>query len=212
MTAQPAEIDDVDQLQSQRVLVVDEYEIVQEGLWSILTDQPWVSACLVASTAEAAWQIARRQHPQLVLISSGLPGGAAFGLCRAFRERLPHVRVVLTAADGRISAASGRQHGVAGAICKQMPADSMAEALLRVVAGERVFPQAAAAPAGLRLTPRESEVLRRVAEGWTDSEVAAALCLSRHTIKQCVREIYRKLEVRNRAEAAGRARTLGLLP
>jgi two-component system nitrate/nitrite response regulator NarL len=118
---------------------------------------------------------------------------------------------VLTAADGRISAAAGRLHGAVGAICKQMPAEPIADALRRIVAGERVFPRAVEAEAGLRLSAREFEVLSRVAAGHTNSEVADALCLSRHTIKQCVSEVYRKLGVRNRTEASGRARELGLL-
>lgn len=203
--------DDIDDLQAQRVLVVDEFEMVQEGLWSILTEQPWVASCLVASTAETAWQIARRQHPQVVLISSTLADDAAFALCRAFRERMPHVRVVLTAADGRISAAAGRLHGAVGYISKQMPATAIVDALRRIVEGDRVFPKAQYAEGGVRLTARELDVLRRVASGCSNGEVANALCLSRHTIKQCVSEVYRKLDVRNRTEASGRARELGLL-
>lgn len=203
--------DDLDDFQPQRVLVVDEYEMVQEGLWSILTEQPWVSACLVASTAETAWQIARRQHPQVVLISSSLADGAAFQLCRAFRERMPHVRVVLTAGDGRISAAVGRLHGAVGCVPKQMPAVSIVDTVRRIVAGDRVFPRRVETTAGVRLTARELEVLRRVASGHSNGEVAEALCLSRHTIKQCVSDVYHKLDVRNRTEASSRARELGLL-
>jgi DNA-binding NarL/FixJ family response regulator len=200
-----------DALQAQRVLVVDEYEVVQEGLCAILTEQPWVSACLVASTAESAWQIARRQHPQVVLISSSLADGAALVLCRLFRDRMPHVRVVLTTGEGRVSAATGRLHGAVGAVSKHLPTSAIADAIRRVVSGDRVFARAAAADAGVRLGRRELEVLGLVASGHTNGEIAAALCLSRHTIKQCVSEVFRKLEVRNRAEASSRARELGLL-
>ena len=201
---------DADELQAQRVLVVDELEMVQEGLSSILAEQPWVSGCLVASTAEDAWHIARRQYPQIVLISATLANGAAFTLCRALREQMPHIRVILTA-DGRISAATGRLHGAAGFISKRMPAAVITDALRRVIEGERVFPRLVPAETGVRLTPRELDVLRRVASGCSNGEVAEALCLSRHTIKQCVSELYRKLGVRNRTEASGRARELGLL-
>jgi DNA-binding NarL/FixJ family response regulator len=211
VTQQALDHDDIDDLREQRVLVVDEHEMVQEGLCSILTEQPWVSACLVASTAETAWQIARRQHPQVVLISSSLADGAAFPLCRAFRERMPHVRVVLTAGDGRISAAVGRLHGAVGCISKQVPATSIADTMRRIVAGDRVFQRTMQAVPGVRLSGRELEVLRRIASGHSNAEVADAMCLSRHTIKQCVSDMYRKLDVRNRTEASGRARELGLL-
>jgi DNA-binding NarL/FixJ family response regulator len=197
-------------MQAQRVLVVDEQEIAQEGLSSILTQQSWVAGCLVASTAETAWLIARRQHPQLVVVSSTLADGAAFVLCREFREHMPHMRVVL-AADGRMSAAAARLHGAVGYISKQMPASAIADVIRRIAAGDQAFPRAVQVEVGLRLTARQHDVLTRVAAGCSNAEVATALCLSRHTIKQCVSELYRKLDVRNRAEAASRARELGLL-
>lgn len=195
----------------QRVLVVDENELVQAGLRSILVDEPWVASCLTAPSAEIAWRVAQRHHPQLVLVSTSLGGRTALELCRAFRERMPHVRVVLMSGEGRISAAMGKLNGAAASLSKQMPRQVIASALLAVAEGAKVFPRDTGSPA-VRLSPRELDILQHLAMGLSNPEVATALSLSRHTVKQHTSAVYRKLGVRNRAQAASRAQALGLIP
>ncbi len=199
-----------DRCRPQRVLVVDEHELVQAGLRAVLVDEPWVASCLVATSAETAWQVARRHHPQMVLVSTSLGGRSAFELCRAFQERMPYVRVVLMSGEGPVSAALALLHGAAGSLSKQMPAGTIAAALRRVADGARVFPKDTG-PRAARLSTRERDVLQQVASGLSNREVGASLHLSRHTVKQHTSAVYRKLGVRNRAEAASRARELGLL-
>jgi DNA-binding NarL/FixJ family response regulator len=101
-------------------------------------------------------------------------------------------------------------HGAAGSLSKQMPAGAIAAALKRVAEGARVFPKDTG-PRAVQLSARERAVLRQVASGLSNREVAASLNLSRHTVKQHAGSVYRKLGVRNRAEAASRVRELGLL-
>ncbi|GAB3857633.1 nitrate/nitrite response regulator protein NarP [Nocardioides maradonensis] len=200
-----------DHCRLQRVLVVDENELLQAGLRAVLADQPWVASCLLATDAVTAWQIAQRNHPQLVVISTSLGGRSALELCRAFRERMPHVRVVLLAGEGRVSAAMALQHGAVASLSKQMPRQVIAGALERVAEGARIFPKEQAAP-HVRLSPRELDILQHVSSGLSNPEVASVLNLSRHTVKQHTSAVYRKLGVRNRAQAASRAQELGLLP
>lgn len=200
-----------DDCRLQRVLVVDENELVQAGLRSILVDEPWVAACLIAPSAEVAWRVAQRHQPQLVLVSTSLGGRSALALCRTFRDRMPHVRVVLMSGEGRVSAAMGALNGATASLSKQMPRQAIAAALHKVAGGARVFPKDTGNPA-VRLSPRELDILQHLAEGLSNPEVAAALCLSRHTVKQHTSAVYRKLGVRNRAQAASRAQELGLLP
>jgi DNA-binding NarL/FixJ family response regulator len=200
-----------DRCQLQRVLVVDENELLQAGLRAVLVEQPWVASCLVATSAETAWHVARRHHPQLVLVSTSLGGRSALELCRLFRQRMPHVRVVLLSGEGRVSAAMALQHGAVASLSKQMPRQVLAGALEKVAEGAKIFPKEQALT-HVRLSPRELDVLQHVSSGLSNPEVARLLNLSRHTVKQHTSAVYRKLGVRNRAQAASRAQELGLLP
>ncbi|NBE50004.1 response regulator [Streptomyces sp. YC537] len=195
----------------QRVLCVDENELVQAGLRSILSDEPWVASCLVAPSMEVAWQVARRHRPQLVLVSTSLGGRSGLELCTTFKKHMSHVRVVLMSGEGRLSAAQALHHGADASLSKHMPRAAIAAVLRRVAEGGRVFPKDAGPPA-VQLSPRELDILQHVASGLSNPEVAATLNLSRHTVKQHTSAVYRKLGVRNRAQAASRAQELGLLP
>lgn len=205
-----ASYDDERQCQLQRVLVVDEHELVQAGLKSVLSGQAWVASCLVAGTAEMAWMVAQRHRPQLVLVSTSLGGKTALELCQVFRERMPHVRVVLMSGEGRVSAAMGSLHGAAASLSKQMPVTGIVAALQRVAEGARVFPRDRGSDT-VRLSNRELQILQHVAAGMSNPEVAASLNLSRHTVKQHTSAVYRKLGVRNRTQAASRAQEMGYL-
>src|SRR5580765_3316212 len=170
----------LDRCQQQRVLLVEEHELLLAGLRSVLMDQPWVSSCFVATSAESAWQVAQRYKPQLVLVSTSLGGRTGIDLCRAFKARMPYVRVFLMTGEGRVSAALGLLHGAAGALSKQMPTAALVAALERVAGGARIFPKAATS-AGTRLSARELDVLQQLSSGLSNVEVAASLNLSRHT-------------------------------
>jgi DNA-binding NarL/FixJ family response regulator len=199
-----------DRCQLQRVLVVDEHELVQAGLRAVLMNEPWVASCLGAGSAELAWQVARRHQPQLALVSTSLGGRSALELCHAFRERMPYVRVVLVSGEGRVSAALASTHGAVASLSKQMPTAAIVAALKRVAEGGRVFPKDDV-PGAVQLSKRELDVLQHLVLGLSNPEVAALLNLSRHTVKQHTSTVYRKLGVRNRAQAASRAQELGLV-
>jgi two-component system response regulator DesR len=199
-----------DRCQAQRVLIVEEHELLQAGLRAVLLDEPWVTSCLGVATADLAWQVARRHQPQLVLVSTSLPGRSGLDLCREFHAQLPHVRVVLMSGEGRMSAALALLNGAVAALPKQMPTAALVAAVKRVAEGGRVFPKDTG-PLPLRLSKRELDVLRHLVSGLSNPEMALSLNLSRHTVKQHTSAVYRKLGVRNRAQAASRAQELGLV-
>ncbi len=199
-----------DGCQPQRVLVVDENELMQAGLSAVLAQASWVTACFVAGSAEAALQAVRRHQPQLVLISASLGGRSGPDLCRVIRQRMPHIKVVLMTGEGRIPAALAVSLGAVGAFSKHMSRGAIITAMQRVAEGARVFPKGWIAQE-VRLSRRELDVLQHVAAGLSNPETAATLNLSRHTVKQHTSSVYKKLGVRNRAEAASRAQELGLL-
>ncbi|GAB4009925.1 response regulator transcription factor [Nocardioides ultimimeridianus] len=194
----------------QRVLIVDELELMQAGLRSVLNAAPWVQGCLVAGTAEAALQAVRRYRPQVVLVSTSLAGRSGPDLCRVLRDTMPYVRVVLMSGEGPLSAPVAASLGAVGALSKNMTRGALLAALKRVAEGGRVFPKGPPAPQ-TQLSRRELDVLQHLAAGLSNPETASTLNLSRHTVKQHTSAVYRKLGVRNRAEAASRAQELGLI-
>lgn len=205
-----ATLETQDRCRPQRVLVVDEHELIQLGLRAVLDEAEWVETCFIAGSHENALHIARRHHPQIVLISASLGGRSALELCRELRGSMPHVKVVLMAGEGRISASMALSLGAVGALSKHLPHQAIVDMTKRIADGARVFPKGDMAPE-VHLSRRESDVLQHLACGLSNPEVADVLNLSRHTVKQHTSAVYRKLGVRNRAEAASRAQELGLL-
>ena len=123
---------------------------------------------------------------------------------------MPYIRVVVMSGDGQLSAPLAASLGAVAALSKNMTRGALLSALKRVVEGGRVFPKSPPAPE-TQLSKRELDVLQHLAAGLSNPETASTLNLSRHTVKQHTSAVYRKLGVRNRAEAASRAQELGLI-
>ncbi|UZD54561.1 response regulator [Caldimonas aquatica] len=167
----------------------------------------------------------------LALIDLGLPDGSGVEVVAALRESQPDAQaVVVTIHDDDDHLFPALQAGAFGYLLKEQPKEQLAEQLQRITQGEpplspsiarrviayfasqaRNQPQQAEPllPA-VQLTERENEVLLRVAKGFTLPEIGVQLGLSRHTIADYVKQIYRKLNVSSRAEAALEAQRLGL--
>ncbi len=193
-----------------RVLIVDDHEVVHWGLRALLSGQEWVERCLVASNAEDALELTERWEPHVALVDLFLGSASGAELCRELRRRSPGTNVLLFSGSGRMSAAAARAAGAAGFVSKGLGARDVMAAIRAIGRGGQVFGEApAAAEAGL--TERERQVLGLVATGATNREIAEQLHLSHHTVKDYTRNVFRKLEVRNRAEAVQRAQRLGLL-
>lgn len=199
-----------DRCRPQRILVVDELELIQVGLRSVLTEQAWVSSCLGTSSVDVAWQLARRHHPQIALVSDSLPGTPGLELCRQFRARLPLIKVVLMAGTRPVPMRLAMTNGAVGSLPKELPTASLVSAVRRVAEGARVFRREPAWPGG-GLSVRELQVIQHLVAGLSNPEMAAVMSLSAWTVKQYTSGIYRKLGVRNRAQAATRALELGLV-
>jgi two-component system response regulator DesR len=192
-------------------MVVDDNELTPAGLRAVLEDEPWVESCLAAGTVEAAWSLARRYHPQVVLLNTSVRGRPGIELCGAFRSQMPYVKVVLMSGDGTVPSSLARSSGAVGILQKHVPVAGIVSAVRKVAEGGRVFPKGTEGADTAGLSPRELDVLRCLVAGLSNPEVALRLNLSRHTVKQHASVVYRKLGVRNRAEAAGRAHVLGLI-
>lgn len=193
-----------------RVLVVDDHAVVHWGFRLMLTQQPWVERCLTASNAAEAVELARRYRPHVAVVDLFIGEESGAQVCERLRATDPSVRVLLCSGAGEISASAARAAGASGFAYKDWPASKIAAAVRHVGLGGMVFERQDRTSV-LGLSDREREVLGLMAAGSTNPEIAAALHLSPHTIKEHTSSLYRKLEVRNRTEAVQKAQRLGLL-
>ena len=193
-----------------RVLVVDDHEVVHWGLRLMLGEQPWVERCVSARNFEEALALTRRYQPHVALVDLFVGQESGAEICERLRAERPPPNVLLISGAGRINPNAARAAGAAGFISKDWPAADIAGAVRMVGLGMTVF-RPHEAPGGPPLTEREREVLDLIAGGSTNREIAEQLFLSPHTVKEHTSSLYRKLQVRNRAEAVQKAQRLGLI-
>ena len=203
-----------------RVVVVDEQPVVRRGVAAALIGEPGVVFAGEAHSVEAAVDIAARARPDVVLVDYRLPDMCAPEAAPRLRAAMPGARLVLfTAERGAPALEAALRAGFDGCVLKDTPMAGVVDAVRRVAAGETVLdprlrPVAAGASrprAAPPLTRREYEVLRRVAMGETNEEIARAIGLSRNTVKTYLQTALGKLGARNRIEALARATEAGLL-
>jgi two-component system response regulator DesR len=195
---------------SLRVLVVDDHDVVHWGFRLLLDRQRWVERCDAASSAEEALEAAERLQPDVALVDLFLGGRSGADLTAELKARSPGTRVLLISGAGTVSRSVARAAGASGFVSKDWGAPDVVKAVRMVALGMEVFGPQADQPAP-SLTSREREVLEEIASGATNREIGQRLHLSPHTIKEHTSSIYRKLEVRNRAEAVKDAQRLGLI-
>jgi DNA-binding NarL/FixJ family response regulator len=217
-----------------RVLVVDDQRLVREGIASLLGIQPGISVVGTAATGKEAVERVLALDPHVVLMDVRMPEMDGVEAVAVLRRRAPGCRVVmLTTFDDEEYVVQALRAGAAGYLLKDLPAAELAEAVRLTHAGVTQLDHAAAAhvaaahvaaahvaaalsahpaPAPVDgLTERETEVLRLVAAGATNREIAARLYLSEGTVKNHVSRILGRLGLRDRTQAAVHARDHGLL-
>jgi DNA-binding NarL/FixJ family response regulator len=206
-----------------RVLVVDDQRLVREGIASLLDIQPGISVVGMAATGKEAIEQALALTPDVVLMDVRMPEMDGVDAVAVLRHRAPDCRVVmLTTFDDEEYVVQALRAGAAGYLLKDLPAAELAEAVRLAHAGVTQLDRAAArhvaaalsthTPAAAdALTGRETEVLRMVAAGATNREIAARLYLSEGTVKNHISRILSRLGLRDRTQAAIYARDHGLL-
>lgn len=189
--------------------MVDDHAVVQWGFRLLLGRQAWIGRCDAATTSEEAVDLVERQQPDVALVDLFLGERSGADLCETIREVSPRTRVLLISGAGWISPATAKTAGASGFISKDWSAEEVANAVRMVGRGMTVFARQAEGPA-TPLSSREREVLGLIGEGATNREIAERLYLSPHTVKDHTTALYRKLGVRNRAEATRKAEQHGL--
>ncbi len=214
-----------------RLLLVDDHALFREGLKAIINAQPDFEVVGEAGDGLEAVVKARELRPDLVLMDIRMPGMDGLEALLRIRHAAPETKVVvLTVENDQQQLFRAVKYGAQGYLLKELPAQKVLEMLRAALRGEAALPPALAAcileefrrlsrqqetaassSEITPLTPREAEVLSRIALGATDKEIAAALHISLYTVKSHVRNILSKLQVNSRHEAARYARQLGLI-
>jgi DNA-binding NarL/FixJ family response regulator len=199
------------------VLVVDDHEMFSEALAMLLAHQPDVRLVGSAREAEEALRLCLAETPDIVLMDIDLPEVDGVEATRRIRSACPDTKViVLTGIDSLVVIASALAAGACGYVPKTRAVDDLMTVLHRAAAGELVMPEADLAPvleqlragrpesadgALRRLTPREAEILRALADGAGIPEIATSLGISAQTVQSHVKNILAKLGVHSRLEA-----------
>jgi DNA-binding NarL/FixJ family response regulator len=213
-----------------RVLVADDQELIREGIASLLGIQPGITVVGTARDGETAAELAAALAADVVLMDVRMPGGDGTEATARIRRELPGCQVVmLTTFDDEEYVVQALRAGAAGYLLKDLPAAELAAAVRLAHAGIAQFGAQAAGrlaaaiarqdqpappqsdPADPVLTARETDVLRLVARGATNREIASRLFLSEGTVKNHLSRILTRLGLRDRTQAAIYAHDHGLL-
>jgi DNA-binding NarL/FixJ family response regulator len=212
-----------------RILLVDDQKLMREGLRILLELEPDLQVVGEAGDGQAALTIYAQLQPDVVLMDVRMPGLDGVEATWRLHERWPDARIIiLTTFDDDEYIFEGLRAGAQGYLLKDVSGQELAEAVRTVAAGgaliepsvarrvlaefARLAPPARPPEAGLaeELSEREREVLELLAQGHTNREIARRLSLAEGTVKNYVTNILQKLGVRDRTQAAVRARELGL--
>ncbi|RLS77375.1 MAG: DNA-binding response regulator [Planctomycetota bacterium] len=197
------------------VLIVDDHEIVRQGLISLMRDSP-IRICGEAATPDEAIRQARKLHPDVVMLDVRLGDRDGLDVIKRIRAAAPGVRVVmLSAFDNPTYVARAVSAGAHDYVLKTASRGDLIAAVTGAAAGAApsrngelrkvavaMAKREPATDSGVPLTPRETQVLRQIAMGLANQEIADALEISVETVKEHVQNLLRKLSVSDRTQAA----------
>jgi len=189
-------------------LIVDDHEVVLEGLRLSLSRAPHIRVIGEASDGASAVPLAERRRPNVVIMDVRMPGMDGLEATKILTQKVPESAVLIfTAYSERSLLGRGLESGAKGYILKEAPHQTLVRAIEKVAAGEG-YVDPALMPAfltgkdkGDMLTTREREILQLLADGMSNADVAAKLFISQETVKSHVRHILAKLEADTRTHA-----------
>ncbi|WP_406479581.1 response regulator [Streptomyces platensis] len=199
-----------------RVLLAEDQSMVREALAALLSLEDDLEVVAQAARGDEVLPAAREHAVDVALLDIEMPGLNGLDAAAALRDALPAVRTVILTTFGRPGyLRRAMEAGADAFLVKDAPAARLADAIRRVLRGERVIDPALAAAAladgASPLTEREREVLLTAADGATNAEIAATLQLSPGTVRNYLSTAIQKTGARNRAEAVRTARDKGWL-
>jgi DNA-binding NarL/FixJ family response regulator len=200
-----------------RILVVDDHFMVRMGLCASLNVEPDMEVIAEVGSGQSAVDAYRKHRPSLVIMDVRLPGLSGAEATAAMVREFPDARVLmLSTHSGEEEIYRSLQAGARGYVLKSVMREELLRAIREVCSGRRyldpaVVPLLAQREGHRSLTGRELEVLRMVAKGLGNKEIAAALNIAEVTVKLHVSHVLEKLNVKHRTEAATAAFQRGIL-
>jgi DNA-binding NarL/FixJ family response regulator len=202
---------------STRILLVDDHDVVREGLRALLSRREGFDVVSQAGTVAESISEAKRVKPDVIVMDVRLPDGSGIEACREIREAMPETKVIILtsyADDEAVFAAI--LAGASGYVLKQTRGSALADAIAAVARGESLLDPAVTQRVMERvragrskaedpldvLNAQERKILELIAEGKTNKEIAGEVFLSDKTVKNYVSNILTKLNLRRRSEAA----------
>ena len=200
-----------------RVMIVDDHEVVREGLRSLLRRRQELAVVGEADSVASAIEEARRTEPDVVIMDVRLPDGSGVEACRQIRAERPDTKVLMLTSYGDDEAVfASIMAGAIGYLLKQTSTNTLIEAIERAMKGESLLDPAVTQRVLERvrsgkqdedeelalLSEQERKILDLIAKGMTNREIAKEIFLSDKTVKNYVSSILSKLSLRRRSEAA----------
>jgi DNA-binding NarL/FixJ family response regulator len=209
-----------------RIVIADDHAVVRRGLRDTLEEEPDMAVVGEAASGAEVLELAARLLPTVVLLDLRMPGADGVQIARQLRLRCPSARVLIfTSYEDDAYLMGALRAGAHGYLLKTTPPDRVVASVRAVAGGERLIgpelldrvlssfealsQEHAQAASGLG--PNEVAMLRLIAEGATNRQIAASLFWSEITVKRRLHDIFRKLGVTDRAQAVAEAMSRGLI-
>ena len=190
-----------------RVFSVDDHPLLREGIAALVNNQPDMVLVAEASNGAEAIQLFKQHLPDVTLMDLRLPDMSGIDIVIAIRSEFPEARIImLTTFEGDVEIHRALQAGARGYLLKNMPPSELLDVIRQVHAGKKRIPpeiasQLAEHMSDQNLTEREVEVLRQVADGNRNRDIAKNLFISEETVKVHIKHIMEKLGAADRTQA-----------
>ena len=213
-----------------RIFVVDDLRLLREGLVALLAEQEEITVVGTAASGSKALEKIKELRPDVALIDIGMPGKDGLTVTQTLRREAPEVKVIILGMpDLNEEIMACIEAGAAGYVLKEAAFDYLVETIRAVHQGESFCsPRLAASlfsriaelvserrpaipPGAIKLTAREVEIIKEIAEGLSNQEIAQRLSIQPQTVKNHVHNILDKLQLHNRLETVHYARERNLL-
>ena len=190
-----------------RIFSVDDHPLLREGISALVNNQPDMTVAGEAATGAEALQLFKQLQPDVTLLDLRLPDMSGIDILIAIRTEFPDARIImLTTFEGDVEIHRALQAGARGYLLKNMPPSELLDVIRQVHAGKKRIPPAIASQLAEHmsdetLTEREVEVLREVAGGNKNRDIANRLFISEETVKVHIKHIMEKLGAADRTQA-----------
>ena len=190
-----------------RVFSIDDHPLLREGIGALVNNQPDMTMVAEASNGAEAIQLFKQHLPDVTLLDLRLPDMSGIDILIAIRSEFPEARIIiLTTFEGDVEIHRALEAGARGYLLKNMPPSELLDVIRQVHAGKKRIPPAIASHlaehmSDENLTEREVEVLRQVAGGNKNRDIARKLFISGETVKVHIKHIMEKLGATDRTQA-----------